>query len=123
MLSDSATLYRAVLRELRQSVGSKLIHGLHLLSRIKIEPPRRVNRSIIAHFRSIAEKVQTKRGDTQAKQDFENAINFLRAQREHKVSNNGINFAIIVLIFPIATFGQVQPSVRPDIPTESSSNR
>jgi hypothetical protein len=99
MLSNSATLYRAVLRELRQSVGSKLIQGFHFLSRMKIEPPRRVNRTIIAHFRSIAEKVQTKSGDMQAKQDFENAINFLRAQREHKVSNDVINLTIM-LMFP-----------------------
>ncbi|CAA7259708.1 unnamed protein product [Cyclocybe aegerita] len=68
MLANRTTLYRTLLRELRLS----------------IEPPRRVNRSIVSHFRSIAEQLGSH--DTpRARQDFENAILFLKSQREHKV--------------------------------------
>ncbi|PPQ79550.1 hypothetical protein CVT25_003432 [Psilocybe cyanescens] len=68
MLRDRATLYRGLLRELRQSV--------------RIKPPRKVNKNIIVHFRSIAEKLND--DNVRARQDYENAIQFIRAQREHK---------------------------------------
>ncbi|KAF8974283.1 hypothetical protein BDZ97DRAFT_1772814 [Flammula alnicola] len=67
MFTDRATLYRGLLRELRQS----------------ITPPRKVNKTIIAHFRSIAERIG-KEDNSHAHQDYENAILFLRSQREHK---------------------------------------
>jgi hypothetical protein len=67
MRSDSASLYRAVLRELRISAQS-----------------RRVNRTIAAHFRSFAERL-AKDNDLRLRRDFANAIDFLRAQREHNV--------------------------------------
>ncbi|KDR83802.1 hypothetical protein GALMADRAFT_56652 [Galerina marginata CBS 339.88] len=63
MASERATLYRGLLRELRQSVP----------------PPRKVNKTIIAHFRSIAEK-----DNARAQMDLQNAVLFIRAQREHK---------------------------------------
>ncbi|KAJ3502067.1 hypothetical protein NLJ89_g9054 [Agrocybe chaxingu] len=58
-----------------------LLFSSHLT--VQIEPPRRVNRTIISHFRSIAEQLGSH--DTpRARQDFENAILFLKSQREHK---------------------------------------
>ncbi|KIM46246.1 hypothetical protein M413DRAFT_441325 [Hebeloma cylindrosporum] len=67
MFTERATLYRGLLRELRRSVA----------------PPRKVNTTIIAHFRSIAEKIG-KDDNASARHDFENAILFIRSQREHK---------------------------------------
>jgi L-threonylcarbamoyladenylate synthase len=49
-----------------------------------VAPPRKVNKTIIAHFRSIAEKIG-KDDNISAHRDFENAILFIRSQREHKV--------------------------------------
>ncbi|KAF5322838.1 hypothetical protein D9619_000371 [Psilocybe cf. subviscida] len=76
MLTEQATLYRGLLRELRQSVT-----------------PRKVNRGIMANFRSIAERIhggaanpkdaKAQQGIVHAKQDYDNAILFLRSQREH----------------------------------------
>lgn len=58
--------------------------------------PRKVNRGIMASFRSIAERIHDSATDPKdakaqqrmahAKQDYENAILFLRSQREHAVS-------------------------------------
>ncbi|KAF8913844.1 YwlC protein [Gymnopilus junonius] len=67
MLSERATLYRRLLRELRQSLNLE----------------RKVNREIMARFRSIAETVG-KEGQVNARQDIENAVLFFRSQREHK---------------------------------------
>lgn len=89
MLSDRATLYRSILRELRQSVSMTPISSLFKLTFSQIAPPRRVNRNIMAQFRSIAENVDSQ-SDTQVKQELEKAANFLRAQREHKVCVVGL---------------------------------
>ncbi|KAF9534866.1 hypothetical protein CPB83DRAFT_843070 [Crepidotus variabilis] len=67
MLSERATIYRVVLRELRQSLA----------------PERRVNRAIVSQFRSFAERIGSD-NNLHVRQDFENAVNFLRAQRQHK---------------------------------------
>ncbi|KAH9482446.1 hypothetical protein JR316_0004546 [Psilocybe cubensis] len=66
MLSDRVTLYRGLLRELRLS----------------LKAPRKVNKHVVAPFRSIAEKLDD--SNPRARQDYDNAINFIRAQREHK---------------------------------------
>ncbi|PPQ71777.1 hypothetical protein CVT26_007611 [Gymnopilus dilepis] len=67
MLSERAALYRGLLRELRRS----------------LKPPRKVNRDIIAQFRSITETVG-KESNASAQRDLENAVLFIRSQREHK---------------------------------------
>jgi len=56
----------------------------HPINIPQVAPPRKVNTTIIAHFRSIAEKIG--KNDTSARHDFENAILFIRSQREHKVA-------------------------------------
>jgi len=89
MLSARATLYRSILRELRQSVSMTPISSPFKLTFSQIAPPRRVNRNIMAQFRSIAENVDSQSG-TQVKQELEKAANFLRAQREHKVCVVGL---------------------------------
>lgn len=80
------SLYRGVLRVLRQSVGllaACLSTPFSLFW--QVQPPRRVNPTITAHFRSLAERVAN--DNDHVRQDFENAVNFLRAQREHNVSS------------------------------------
>ncbi|KAF4619127.1 hypothetical protein D9613_005204 [Agrocybe pediades] len=67
MLAQRGNLFRSILSELQQSV----------------KPPRTPSENIIGHFRAIAEKIEAK-NDAQAAQDYENAILFLKSQREHK---------------------------------------
>jgi len=57
----------------------------HLIDILQVASPRKVNTTIVAHFRSVAEKIG-KDDNTSARHDFENAILFLRSQREHKVA-------------------------------------
>lgn len=83
MSSHRATLYRGLLRELRRTVCHPHSIHKHPLTPRQITPPRKVNMGIIAHFRRIAEKIDDK--NAAAKQDYENAILFIRSQHEHKV--------------------------------------
>ena len=81
---EKTILYRGLLRELRLSVRN-LFHVNELLSKFKLDmqtsTPRKINNDIKTHFRSL---VKLCRHD-KAKRDLENAILFLKSQREHKV--------------------------------------
>jgi len=61
---EQTILYRGLLRELRLSIST----------------PRKVNKDIKTHFRSLVELCR----HDKAKRDLENAILFLKSQREHK---------------------------------------
>ncbi|KAF8812384.1 YwlC protein [Phlegmacium glaucopus] len=64
---EQTILYRSLLRELRLSIST----------------PRKVNRDIMTHFRSL---VESYRGEAhgKAKRNLEDAVLFLKSQREHK---------------------------------------
>ncbi|KAF8231870.1 hypothetical protein L208DRAFT_1398207 [Tricholoma matsutake] len=68
MLSQYARAYRDILRE---------------LSRAAVVP-RKTNQVVASNFRSIVEKSR-KTGDPTIFQDVQNALLFLRSQREHKL--------------------------------------
>lgn len=85
MLVKQTTLYRGLLRELRLSVRNFLMStSCSQPNWIQIPAPRKVNGEIKAHFRSLVELC---RGEAcgKAKRDLENAVLFLKSQREHKV--------------------------------------
>ncbi|RDB22596.1 hypothetical protein Hypma_010262 [Hypsizygus marmoreus] len=68
MLSRHASVYRGILRELRKSAVA----------------PRKTNQTVASNFRNIVQK-SMKSGDSAILQDVENALLFLRSQREHKL--------------------------------------
>lgn len=65
MISRHAQLYRSILGEIRKSAVSS----------------GKKNRDVNFHLRSVVEKCRK----TEGIQDLENALVFLRSQREHKV--------------------------------------
>ncbi|EDR12386.1 uncharacterized protein LACBIDRAFT_311736 [Laccaria bicolor S238N-H82] len=67
MISKHTSAYRGVLRELRRS----------------IEPSRKVNTSIVSHFRCVVQSYRESK-DPQILVDLDNATLLLRSQREHK---------------------------------------
>lgn len=80
------TLYRGLLRELRLSVRNFFMSTSCSQSQPKLDAqisiPRKVNRDIITHFRSLVESC---RGEPKTKRNLEDAMLFLKSQREHKV--------------------------------------
>ena len=72
---------------------------------MQISTPRKVNKDIKAHFRSLVELCR----HDKAKRNLENAILFLKSQREHKVLNKSLPCEYVSDIlnfgFVLASFG------------------
>ena len=90
MISRYARVYRDILRELSRAVSAFCsFHKICLWTRTKAVVPRKMNHVMASNYRSIVEKSRTS-GDSTMFQDLENALLFLRSQREHKVSHRPI---------------------------------
>jgi len=84
MASRYARTYRDILRELRAVSAFRSFHKMFLLDSDKAVVPRKMNHDVASNYRSIVEKSRTS-GDSTMFQDLQNALLFLRSQREHKL--------------------------------------
>lgn len=118
--SNQVTLVRGLVRELRRSVRS-LILSYPLLSSLphphlpnlqnfnltefnlisQSSPPRKLNKSIVAQFRALAEHSKDAK---HVAQDLQNATLFLYSQREHRVSRCCSCYVVYFFpsLFPLA---------------------
>lgn len=109
----------------RAEQGSKYsspFYTFHLLPANQAVAPRKANQTVASSLRAIIEKGRES-GNLAVFQDVQNALLFLRSQREHKVSPVCQDYHLYGLIAALALTWEVQPLDWPDRWGENPRNR
>ena len=85
-MAEATKLYRHFLREVRKSVS---IYHPHFFSRLigpqSLVPRPQRNKELARHYRALFEQPRNESNAIASSREFENAVKFLKHQREYKV--------------------------------------